>query len=161
MNNLETLKKGVEVPKYVVVILAAIAIFLVGFVFGQKFEKNRIFHLQEWDRNYQDNFFPDMRKGYPAPLPPDRPRSPLSEIKAHGLIGKVLNVSEKKLTVEGDDKIEESVIVNDKTVIRIDGSPASFEDLKVDQRVAIFGQPDNQGQIAANFIRIFKDNDEK
>jgi len=167
MDNLETPKEeikeikkenqtGIEVPKNIIIILGGIAIFLVGFLLGQRFERNRLRHFQGWNDNYQNIFFSARRMD--PPPPPEHIRSPLMAIRAHGLIGKILNISGTKLTVQGDDQVEESVITDEKTIVRIDGSPASLEDMKVGQRIAVFGQPNNQGQIAANFIRIFKDN---
>jgi hypothetical protein len=50
---------------------------------------------------------------------------------------------------------EEPILLTPTTVIRLDNKAQTAADLKTGQQVAVFGQPNNQGQIQAEFIRIF------
>lgn len=136
------------VPFKVGVALGIIALLLIGFLAGQAAERNRVRHFIGWRNNYQRNFF--------------GPRSfeaPPHFIRAHSLLGKILTTDNDKLIVQGHDNVEQSIVLNDQTVIRRDGASAARSDLKANQQIAVFGEPNNEGQIVAKLIRIFEENE--
>jgi len=141
---------------YFVLICGAITLLLLGFIGGQNFERARIKHFSGWMNNYERNFFgtppfPPMKmKGHD--LPPDSFRS-------FTILGTILTVEDKKISVQDDRaKQEQAVIISDSTAIRYNDSNINIGDLKPDQKVAIFGKPDDNGQIVASLIRVLGDN---
>jgi hypothetical protein len=140
---------------YFIFACGVIALLLLGFIGGQSFERARINHSTLWRNNYRANFFNDfgprnnhgMMGGF-APMP----------MRSFGLFGTIFSIDNNKISVQGEDGVEQSIQITNNTVIRHNRDSATVNDLKSGQRVAVFGQPNNQGQIAATLIRIF-DND--
>ena len=135
----------------ITLVIGSLALLVVGFWGGTAFERSRIRHFVSWQDNYERNFFspPPGRPGLP-PLG----RMPRT-FKAHNLLGTVLAVEDKKLTVQGSDGVEQSIVLDEQTVLRRDEKETSLGDLKVDQQVAVFGRPNDDGQIVARLIRVF------
>jgi len=73
----------------------------------------------------------------------------------HGVFGSVLSASGTSMTVEGQDGMEHTVIFFGNTQIRRGQAAATTTDFQVNQRVGIFGDPNDQGGIDAKLIRIF------
>lgn len=144
----------------VAMIIGVLTLLLAGFLCGQRFEQRRMNHWLGWRDNYERNFFgsPMLRgsgMGFLGSPKHGFGQPPLT-MRAHGLIGKILTVSDNKLTVQDSrDQIEQSVVINEATIIRRDGETAQVTDLQADQRIAVFGRPNDQGQIVAQLIRIF------
>lgn len=143
-----------HLPLALAFILGSLVLLSVGFIGGREFEKVRVFHQNNWRDNYQRNFIDDrnfdMMRGRPMMPPP---------INAHGIMGKILTVSDGKITVEERNGNEQSVVINDQTVIRSNNQTATKDMLKVDAEIAVFGKPNDQGQIVADLIRIFNPNE--
>jgi hypothetical protein len=140
---------------YFIFICGAIALLLLGFIGGQSFERARIRHFIGWTNNYERNFFGNqqmpLQNQMMRDLPPD-------SFRTHAILGKILTAEASKISVQSDDGVEQSIQITNTTAIRHNNDNAKVNDLKNGQRVAIFGQPNNQGQIAATLIRIFDDN---
>jgi len=84
--------------------------------------------------------------------PIDRPMGP----RAHAALGKILTMDDNKLTISGEDGFEQVIVINDKTIFRNEDQSASKDGLRVDARIAVFGSPNEKGQIDAKLIRIFE-----
>lgn len=130
-------------------ICGAIALLLLGFLAGRSFERRRLRHFDSWNANYENNFF-GMRPGMMRP-PRDRADFP----NTNGILGKILAVNDNKLTVQAANGYEQSVIIAANTNIRKNSTAGTKDDLKTGQQIAVFGDPDGQGQINAALIRIF------
>jgi len=139
---------------YFVFACGTIALLLLGFIGGQNFERTRIQHFSGWSNNYERNFFdnqlPMPPKGMPRGIPPE-------SFHSYAILGKILTVGENKISVQ-DEKTnqEQAIIIIESTTMRNNNSNININDLKPDQRVAIFGRPDNSGQITASLIRILE-----
>lgn len=132
------------------ILLGTFTLLLIGFLGGRAFERVRIRHSDNWRANYQQIFFNNS----PRPLHPGPGPEPF--VKANGAFGKILTIDDDTLTVEDRIGFEQSVVIKDSTTIKRDDANAKKEDLKIDQRIAVFGRPNNRGQITADFIRIFE-----
>lgn len=150
-------KRPLVFPRGLVYIFGIIALMLIGFLGGQAFERTRVRHATLWRDNYRANFFGDFgrrntRGGMMGNFAPPMP------MHSFGLFGSIISADNSKISVQDDDGVEQSIQITNNTTIRHNRDNATVNDLKNGQRVAIFGQPNNQGQIAATLIRIFDDN---
>lgn len=147
-------KKTWGFPRSLVYVCGVIALLLIGFISGRASERGSVRHALLWQNNYRANFFDDfgsrnMRGGMMnnfASMP----------MRSHGFLGTVISVSDENISVQSNDGIEQSVQITDQTIIRRNRDKVEITDLKNGERVAIFGQPNNKGQVAAVLIRIFE-----
>lgn len=133
--------------------LGAAALLLIGFLAGRMVERTRVRHFLGWQNNYQRIFFGPTPFERPMDRGPFGPPPPM--MRGFALLGNVLTVQGDKLTLQSRDNIEQSVVLTDQTVIRRDGADVSRGDIKPGQRVAVFGEPKNEGHVVAKLIRIF------
>jgi len=77
-------------------------------------------------------------------------------IGAHGIFGQIMNIdiNSQTLAIKGRDNVEKIVLVKNETEIRRFQDIVQLNDLKSDELVTIIGEPNNQGQIEAKFIRV-------
>ena len=129
-------------------ILGGLGLLLIGLVAGQTIGERRAAHAGRWQQNYERNFFGYAKEGQHF-------GKPRHFLKGHALLGEVLTVSENTITVKGQDDTEQSVSLTDNTVIRRNGSAGTRDDLAAGTRVAVFGHPNNEGQVEARLIRMF------
>ncbi len=124
-------------------VLVVLLIFQTGVSIGYK-KASFSFHFGE---NYYKNFggvqrFPDI--GMRQSGMPD----------AHGAVGKILNLNLPTFMMEGPDKIEKVVFVDDNTEIRRFRDKISAEELVVNDFVVVVGAPNSDAQIHARLIRV-------
>lgn len=146
-----------KVLMWVLVCLAGIAVLAGVFQLGVSIGERKAQHFNRWNENYARNFGPqgmmgpgwgwEMMKG---PQPFGQPMLP----GGHGVFGKVLSTDGDKFVIQGQDNVEQSVLVTSSTAIRIGNSAATIGDIKADQDVSVFGRPNDQGQIEAKLIRL-------
>ncbi len=117
-------------------------VFALGARMGQRQER----HFTRWSEGYDRMF------GRPGPggLPPGRPMFPME----HAIFGKVISMSTSTMVVQGKEGIEQSVTMASSTEIRAGRETIAIKDIKPDAEVAIFGAPNEQGQIEARLIRV-------
>lgn len=123
-------------------LLVAILIFKAGIAVGvhkANFEKS-------WGEHYAQNFGPRRK----APL---GNRSDEFQ-NAHGTIGKIISLSTPTVIVEGRDGVEKSILVSAVTQIKQRKDSLHSTDLTLGQFIVVIGDPNEQGQIDAKFIRI-------
>ncbi len=119
----------------------ALAIFQAGILVGTheaKFGK-------DWNNNYYDNFGPRHDDGMP------RPNREFPN--AHGAAGKILKINLPTITVEDRDMTEKVVLLNNSTKVVRQRQPIQAKDLAIDDFIVVIGNPNDQGQIEAKFIR--------
>ena len=129
------------------IVLGGLGLLLIGLFAGQTISERRATHTGRWQQNYERNFF-GTREGRQF-------GKSRHFLKGHAILGEVLTVSENTITVKGQDDTEQSVSLTDKTIIRRNGSSGSREDLAAGTKVAVFGHPNDEGQVTARLIRIF------
>jgi len=75
-------------------------------------------------------------------------------MEANGVFGKIIQINEDSIIVEGKNNTEIIILVNDKTTIKSQTNNINISDLKVDDSVVIIGEPNDNGQIEAKLIRV-------
>jgi len=149
--------------KNVTIILASLgsvillmAVFAAGVSVG--FHKAR-FNYQ-WGENYRQNFGglmmgrPGEREVRPQPGFLGEARGNMF-FNANSASGSVVKTDTSTLYIVGDDKVEKSITVDSKTIIRKGNEILKLSDLKTDDKVVILGAPSSTGEIEARLIRVF------
>lgn len=106
-----------------------------------------------WGDNYHRNFG-GPKGGFFRDL--GRDLSGADFIDAHGTFGQIIKIDGNTMILKGKDNMERFVIIGDKSTIMKGRELIKVTDLKIDDQVTVIGDPDDQGQIAAKFIRLFQ-----
>lgn len=131
---------------YLIPVLAVL-IFLVGaFWIGMAIGERRARHFNGWCDGYRHAFMPLGRGRMPLPSP----HLP----NAHGVFGRVVSVSNQNIVIQGNDDIEQGVLVTSSTAIRLGDRNATLNDIHTDDQVSVFGVPNSVGQIEARLVRL-------
>lgn len=137
-----------------VAIVVAIVLLLV-FKAGEFVGYKKAGFSYRWAENYHHNFG-GPRGGF------FRDFDGKNYMNAHGIFGSVIKIdqtassSQAVFIIKGDDNIEKTILVSDKTTIMSRHEAIKAGDLKVDDRVTVIGSPNELGQIEAKLIRLFK-----
>jgi len=104
-----------------------------------------------WAENYHKNFG-GPRGGFMGGFPgfPDR-----DFIEGHGTFGEIIKINDSDLVIKGRDDVEKVILITKDTVIKKGKKTIKKEDLKVGNAITVIGNPDNQGRIEAELIRVF------
>ncbi len=134
----------------IILILAIIVIALGLFEAGHELGYRKGSFSRQWDErqyrqfsNSRSPFSPFMMMG--------------QEPNPHGAIGQIITKNPPRLIVQGQNKIEEIIVFDDKTSIRKFRDNASTSDLIVGANIVVFGEPNDDGEIKARLIRIMPD----
>lgn len=73
---------------------------------------------------------------------------------AHGTFGQIIKIDSTDIVVRGRDNIEKVILVDDDTLIQRMRETIQLSDLHTNDIVTIIGEPNEQGQISAKFIRL-------
>jgi RNase P/RNase MRP subunit p29 len=133
--------------KGIILIVIALIVVLLAFKAGTMIGFKRADFACGWGDNYHKNFggpkggfFEDMN---------DRNFMP-----GNGIFGQIIKVEGNTLTIKGQDNLEKSVLVEEKTSIMKFREQLKISDLKVDDNVIVMGEPNESGQTVARLIRI-------
>lgn len=75
-------------------------------------------------------------------------------MQIHGIFGEIIKIGDQDIVIQGKDNIEKVILINKDTIIKEFRKTIAIKDLKLHSFVIIIGEPDNQGQIEANLIRL-------
>lgn len=128
---------------YIIYIIVALLAIVVVFQAGVSVGYQKAAFNQNMNEHYQDNFGP-MHPGFIGPSIPN----------PNGAIGKIISVNGSLIAVEEPNNLEKSILVTDQTIIRQNHDEKTVQSLAPDQYIVVIGEPNNQGQIIARFIRI-------
>jgi len=129
--------------KWIVFGLAQFIILIAVFSLGAKVGFHQAHFTESWERGYPANFGLPVRHS---------PQSPF--LNAHGVFGSILNVNGNNLTIKDSDNNEKPVVIDAGTSIRKNFTDLKPADLKVNDSIIVIGEPNEQGQILAKFIRV-------
>ena len=142
-----------DVLKKIIVGLAGFIIGVLIFGAGVKVGTMKAKYSYRWAENYHKNFagpksgfFDDFNRGF----------GDKDFINSHGTFGLIIKIDGSILVIKGKDDIEKTVLVSDKTEIINRRETVKASELKVDDQVVIIGSPNEQGQIEAKLIRLFR-----
>jgi len=76
----------------------------------------------------------------------------------HGLAGTIISIADNNLVIKDRDNKENTVTVNDNTMIKSQRDDLKIGDLKVNDQVVIMGNPGDNGVVNASLIRVFANN---
>ncbi len=132
-------------------LIILLAIFGVGLMAGYR-KANFSFR---WGENYH-RMFGGPRGGFMQP----GPMLPMMDfgddyISGHGTVGTIIKIDSNNIIIKGNDNVEKTILVNDKTAIRQGRQDIKVGDLKTGSLIVAIGDPNNSGQIEAKLIRIF------
>lgn len=74
---------------------------------------------------------------------------------AHGIVGKIKDVADRSITIKDSNGHIFSILVSSSTVIRSNQSMIKIENIGIGDMVTIIGEPLDNGQVEARFIRVF------
>jgi len=134
--------------KVLLACLGALILMFGSFSLGVNVGERKARHMDGWAENYGRMFPP--RIGFPGDMPFAPPPMPDS----HGVFGKVISVSGQDVVVQGQDGVEQNVLVTSSTDIRLGRDQAKVTDIKPDEGASVFGTPNDKGQIEARLIRL-------
>jgi hypothetical protein len=133
--------------KWAVFIIAGFIMLIGAFTLGIRVGFHEAHFTETWEKGYSANF------GVPGDMPIKRsPQDPF--LNAYGISGTILTVNGNNLTLKDSDNTEKVVVMSAGTSIRLNFSTLKPADLKTNQSIIVIGQPNEQGQIDAKFIRI-------
>lgn len=139
--------------KTALAIIAALIVLLLAFKAGEFAGYKKAQFSYRWGENYHRNFagpregfFGDFKRGFGGK----------DFINSHGTFGAIIKIDGSTLVIKGKDDVEKIIVVSDKTEITSRRETLKAEDLKVDDQAVIIGSPNEQGQIEAKFIRLFR-----
>ena len=136
--------------KIVLISLASLILLGGAFCVGVNVGERKASHFAGWFENYDRAFGHQPPGGVPR-----MPLEPAPFPGGHGVFGKVVSVSTSTVVIAGKDNIEQDVSVSTSTAIRIGRDTATVNDIRPDMDAAVFGAPNDRGQIDARLIRIF------
>ena len=148
-----------DVLKWIIIGLVSFTALVLVFGAGVKVGALKARYSYRWAENYHKNFagprggfFDNFRRGFDDD----------DFIEAHGVFGSVIKIDtstssgQATLIVKGKDNVEKTILIFDKTTISNRRDVIKFDGLKIDDQVVIIGSPNEQGQIEAKFIRVFR-----
>lgn len=150
------------------IIAAVVGVFLiavVSFGTGVAVGLRKAKFSEDFGRNYERNFMGPRFDGGPGmPGMPGGPGYPGEMVRkfegrdlrnGHGLAGTVISVTGNNIIIKDRDNKENTVTVDDKTLIKSRQDDLKVGDLKADDQVVVMGRPDASGVIEASLIRVF------
>ena len=139
--------------KTTLIVIGALIVLLLVFKAGEFVGYRKARFSYKWGENYNRNFagprggfFGNFGRGF----------GDHDYINAHGTFGSIIKIDSSTFVVKGNDNVEKTILISDKTTITSRRETIKTSDLKVDDRIAIIGSPNEQGQIEAKLIRVFR-----
>ena len=126
------------------VLLAILIIFSAGLFVG--------YRKAEFSYHWSNNYYRDF----------GGPHSPFGMMSGgddatpnpHGAFGTVVSVNLPSIAVKGPREAEKVIIIGPRTIVHLLRNLATSSDIHAGQSIIVVGEPDEQGQIQASFIRI-------
>lgn len=159
MSEEKTIKKFFQkrdVLKWVIIGLAGFVVLILVFGAGMKVGALKARYSYRWAENYQRNFagprggfLGNFRQGFEG----------RDFINAHGVFGEIIEITkvglDTALVIKGQDDVEKIIITTKDTTVK-KGMETMKDYLKVGDHVVVIGTPNEQGQIEAKLIRLFR-----
>ncbi len=124
-------------------LIIALGIFHAGIMVGYR----KASFSYRWGENYHRNFG-GPRQGFMNNF------FEKDFIESHGTFGQIMKIDAGTLVVRGRPNEEKIILMTKDTVIHKGNDNAVPTDLKINDYIVTIGQPNDQGQIEAKFIRI-------
>ena len=149
------IKEIIQSKPYMIVALSISVMAVICLVFGGGmyvgYHKARFSY--QWGENYHKNFG-GPRSGFMGDF------GGKDLIDANGVAGQIIKIDPSTssgqvpmLVIKGRDNIEKIVAIKEDTVIRRLNETVKLSDLKINDFVVVIGEPNENGQIEAKFLR--------
>ena len=156
--------------KGVVFFGVSIVMLLGVFALGVRVGERRAHYSSSWGANYERNFLRgpggmmggDFERGALRGHEDDWGPGMMRDFgrrdfrNGHGVAGIIVSVSDNMIVIKDADGKENTVAVNDKTIIKNGRDSINVGDLKNNQRIVIIGNPGDNGVVQADLIRVFE-----
>ena len=73
---------------------------------------------------------------------------------AYGASGDILKINLPNIVIEGQNSVEETIVLSTSTIFRKMRDTIKATDLRPDDFVVVIGSPNDKGQIEANLVRV-------
>lgn len=133
--------------RILLIVIGALILILAGFKAGELVGFRKANFSYRWAENYNRNFA-GPRGGFMNQF------FDKEYVNAHGTIGQIIKIDGDTLIIKGQNDVEKTVLISDKTAINKLRGNIKVSDLKVDDLVVVIGSPNNNGQIEAKLVRI-------
>jgi len=133
--------------KPLIITLVAMIALLVAFQAGRLVGERRAMFSFRWGQNYHQMFGGPQRGLFGDSQDP-------GFMDAHGIFGRVLKNEGNDLIIQDKDQIEKTVSISTSTLIRKNTDTILLSGVTPNDNVVIIGEPKENGQIEAKFIRI-------
>lgn len=140
--------------------VAELILLAVVFSAGMKIGFRKANFSYAFGANYERNFTGPPR----GVMGPGGPMGAFNDFagggfrNSNGTSGTIISITDNTIVIKDKDNNENTVSVNDKTLIKFQGNDIKITDLKNDEKVVVLGKPDNNGTIVAELIRVFDNN---
>lgn len=142
-----------KILKIALIFVAALIVFLLIFKLGVFVGYKKANYSYRWGEFYHRNFagprggfFQEMKRGF----------GEKDFINGHGAFGQIIKIDDSTIVIKGESDVEKVIITTDKTKIQSRRETVKASDLKIDDRIVVIGSPNEQGQIEAKLIRLFR-----
>ena len=139
--------------KWLIFALVELIIFIGVFALGLNIGFRKAGFTYSWASHYKSNF------GAPqtAQLIPPPPSN--GYFNPHGVFGQILSANgTTSVIIKDSDSNEKTILLSPGAVIRQDYQTILPQNLKAGEQIVVIGEPNDQGQIQAKFIRIIDQN---
>ncbi len=141
---------GSKKVRTVLWVLGGLIVLFLAFGLGIAVGIRRAGFAVGFDRNYYRNFY-----GVTVGGPMGMMEGSSAAIVINGAAGTVIDVGSSTISIMDIRNNEQSVAVSSGTVIRKDNATITIGDIAAGDQIAVIGEPNDQGQIFARFIRVF------
>lgn len=144
------------------IVCGVFLVALVSFVGGVKVGSHQALFSARFGENYERNFLggpnsPDGRGNFGMPKMNKMMDRAVDKgmRNAHGVAGEILSISENALVIKDRDNQENTVRINESTIINRGKETVEFSTLVTGEKVVVVGKPQDDGVVAAHLIRVF------
>jgi hypothetical protein len=131
------------------IVLAVMVVLVFVFTLGVFVGHEKARFSGAWGEHYYRNIMGPGGPGGFGMMDFDR-----RGFNARSGLGQIIKIDGNALIVKDQANAEKSVLITDKTAIVKNNQNIKAADLKVDDKIVIIGQPNNQGQIEPKLIRV-------
>jgi len=163
--------KKITQSKYFVAVLGVLGCFIAAaivFAAGVHVGERRAKYSYQWGANYERNFVNGSRGMMDGARGQNgNGRGPQGMMRGfegrdfrngHGIAGTITSVVDNSIVIKDRDGKENTIAVNEKTLIKNGQADIKIADLKNDQSIVVIGNPGDNGVVNADLIRVFENN---
>jgi len=143
--------------KWIIVGLAGFVVVILIFGAGMKVGELKARYSYRWAESYHKNFA-GPRGGFFGDWRTFPPRGDLiggDLIEGHGTFGEIIKINDSDFVIKGQGDVEKIFVITKDTTVK-EGAETVKDGLKVGDRVVVIGSPNEQGQIEAKLVRVFR-----